>query len=714
MNMRIGGLASGMDIDSLVKDLMKAERIPLNKLNQQKQILEWQRDDYRSVNSLLLSLRDLSFNMKLSSTYRAKNTTSSNESKVTATANAAAGNVSYTLSKVGKLATAATKVNAGDIRANKELDTNASIWDQQDKFATSNFDWKTGGLAKDTITITDPTEPVKLSKTNFKKDDNGNLVELENMQVKVNGTSYTVFSDATIFNDSTEKKKVLLASDGTLTFSNPLEKGSKVTADYFIENYSQEITVPKPPDKDTNPDTNVIFQLSKSSLSAEEMSIKVAAKSGGETTYTPVYTSSDWEALPDKTGHVFVDLKTGKLTFPGKLAEGDVIKAEYKQNYFSFGLETFNEDGESVKEKFSVEGSSSFSSIMNRISSSSVGVNAFYDDFTGQVTLTRSQTGDFNTKNEDSIPPDTDGEEIKISGGFLNNVLQFQNSTETGGENAEFIINGLKTERYSNNFTINGVSFTLKGTFDSTDATKNDAPVTVGVTTNTDTVVDNIVNFVEKYNETIQKINEKLNEERYRSYQPLSSEEREALSDKEAELWEEKAKSGLIRRDSMLSSGLNQFRMDLYTPVTNLSSESAFNQLASIGIKTTANYLDRGKLEIDKAKLKEAIEKDPEAVEKLFSADGATYAEKGLVNRLYDSLTATMDRVSERAGKTTWTTQRYTIGKNLDRLEDNIDRFEDRLIQIEDRYWRQFTAMEKAIAQSNQQSAFLMQNFFSG
>ncbi|MCC3356948.1 flagellar filament capping protein FliD [Bacillus sp. REN16] len=688
MNMRIGGLASGMDIDQIVKDLMKAERIPLNKMNQQKQVLEWQRDDYRSMNSLLLSLRDLSFNMKLSSTYRAKNTTSSNESKVTATASAAAGNVAYTLSKVDKLATAATKVNAGDIRKDKDsFDTNASIWSQKANFDNTGFNWKKGGLVKETKKITEPSKTVNLSNTNIKIDQES----IDNMQVKVNGKSYTVVTDPTKLNENTVFLDRTNIDNPKLTFANNIEKGSTVSVDYFIDNYSQEITVPKPSDTATNPNTT--FQLSKGSLSTEGMSIKVTTKAGGETTYTPIYSTSDWEAMTDKTGYVLVDQETGKLTFSTSLAEGDIIKADYKQNYFSFGLETFNENGESVKETFSVEGSSSLSSIMNRISSSSVGVNAFYDDFKGQVTLTRSQTGNFNTA----------GDEIKITGDFLNNVLQFSASTETGGNNAEFTINGLSTERHSNNFTINGVSFTLKDTFDT--------PVTVGVTTNTDTVVDNIVNFVEKYNETITKINEKLNEERYRSYQPLSSEEREALSDKEAELWEEKAKSGLIRRDSMLSSGLNQFRMDLYSPVTNLSVDSTFNQLASIGIKTTANYMDRGKLEIDKAKLKEAIEKNPEAVEKLFTADGSTYAEKGLVNRLYDSLTATMDKVSERAGKSTWTTQKYTIGKNLDRLDDSIDRFEDRLVQIEDRYWRQFTAMEKAIQRANQQSAYLMQQF---
>ena len=60
-NMRIGGLASGMDIDQLVGDLMKAERMPLDKLTQKKQYLEWQRDDYREMNKSLLELDTLIF-----------------------------------------------------------------------------------------------------------------------------------------------------------------------------------------------------------------------------------------------------------------------------------------------------------------------------------------------------------------------------------------------------------------------------------------------------------------------------------------------------------------------------------------------------------------------------------------------------------------------------------------------------------------------------
>ncbi len=67
--MRIGGLASGMDIDQIVSDLMRAERIKVDKLYQQKQVMEWQKADYRDINLKLRSLYNTSFDMKLTSSY---------------------------------------------------------------------------------------------------------------------------------------------------------------------------------------------------------------------------------------------------------------------------------------------------------------------------------------------------------------------------------------------------------------------------------------------------------------------------------------------------------------------------------------------------------------------------------------------------------------------------------------------------------------------
>jgi flagellar hook-associated protein 2 len=114
--MRIGGLASGMDIDSMVSDLMKAQHIPLDKLNQKKQVLEWQRDQYRDINKKMNDLDNFIFDkMVLSNTYNKKKVTSSDESKVMARSINASQNFSAKI-QVGKLATSTTYKSGDEFR----------------------------------------------------------------------------------------------------------------------------------------------------------------------------------------------------------------------------------------------------------------------------------------------------------------------------------------------------------------------------------------------------------------------------------------------------------------------------------------------------------------------------------------------------------------------------------------------------------------------
>jgi flagellar hook-associated protein 2 len=54
------------------------------------------------------------------------------------------------------------------------------------------------------------------------------------------------------------------------------------------------------------------------------------------------------------------------------------------------------------------------------------------------------------------------------------------------------------------------------------------------------------------------------------------------------------------------------------------------------------------------------------------------------------------------------------LDEDANDLNKRIDRMNDYLIRTEDRYWKQFTAMEKAIQQLNNQSMWLMQQFGGG
>jgi flagellar hook-associated protein 2 len=98
---RLGGLVSGLDTTTIIKDLMKAQKAPLDKLLQKKQTEEWQRDQYREMNSLLLDLKNKSFDMKLQGTFQKKVVSSDSEAIVSAKQKGTPSLSSYNVEVIG-------------------------------------------------------------------------------------------------------------------------------------------------------------------------------------------------------------------------------------------------------------------------------------------------------------------------------------------------------------------------------------------------------------------------------------------------------------------------------------------------------------------------------------------------------------------------------------------------------------------------------------
>src|SRR5690625_7862278 len=107
-----------MDIEAMVNKLMEAERMPLNRMYQQQTTLEWKRDAFRDINSKLLELDNMMLDMKLSTSYKPKVATSSQESAVTATASSNASNGSYEI-EVTHLASNAINYSTKDVEADR-------------------------------------------------------------------------------------------------------------------------------------------------------------------------------------------------------------------------------------------------------------------------------------------------------------------------------------------------------------------------------------------------------------------------------------------------------------------------------------------------------------------------------------------------------------------------------------------------------------------
>lgn len=686
---RITGLASGMDIDSIVEKMMTVAKQPLVKLQQQKQILEWQEEDYRTLNQKYFDFRSTLSNMKLTSKYRARTTTSSNESYVTATAANNASLGSTTIQSVKQLATAATRVAKASIStdSSNKVDLNQSLWKQSGNFSGS-IKWSQGGVISDTITAKgDSTDP-----TSVTFDLKGTLNSNMPMNVKMNGKTYEVVTDPSV---TLSDNQVLLTTAGgqaTLKFNSNISAGTSISVEYVVDKATKSATV--------SSDTKSI-QLDFGDIITDSFTMTV----GNNNVSLFQGTDGNMNLFIGSTQIGTLNPETGKIDFNsdfGSIYSGSAIQISYQQNYTSFNLKTYTSSG-LVNGNFYIGADKTLNDVISKVNNSNLGLTMYYDEYKDMFTLTRKETGNFNSSSS------VDGKEIIISSDthtydFLRDTLKFSGSTEYGGTNAVFNINGLDTERTTNTFAINGVTYTLKSKFDT--------PVTVTVSNDTDTIFKNIKNFVDQYNSLIDAVQSKLNEDRYPDYAPLTDDQRKELTDRQQDQWDKKARSGLLRNDMTLKNSLSNMRSLIYSKVNNANISSEYNQLSSIGITTTSDWLKGGKLEINEDKLKAAIQNDPDSVELLFRASGSTTSEKGIVQRLYDSVNQTYNTIVDKAGKSTYVNTQFTIGKNINDLTDKIRDMNDKLDKLEDRYYAQFTAMEQAIQKYNSQYTYLS-SFFS-
>ncbi|WP_184663849.1 flagellar filament capping protein FliD [Texcoconibacillus texcoconensis] len=395
---------------------------------------------------------------------------------------------------------------------------------------------------------------------------------------------------------------------------------------------------------------------------------------------------------------------------------------------------TYDGDGnqQGDDDEIEIDTDDSLNDIIDDINSSDAGVTMFYDEFAGKVSVTRDETGVYNPDTElDSEDGEGYEREIKFEGDFLTKGLKLPDDSEEGdysdkdiddiegasltkAQNAEFTVNGMTTERQSNSFDYNGVEITLHDQFDAEDGSVN-----LNVETDADHMVDEILEFVDTYNELIIDVDEKISEEYDREYQVLTDRQMQEMEEREVEMWQERSRSGLLRNDQILRSGLDGLRNVAYDQVHTGSDE--ITHLTDVGIETSDDYLQRGQLVVDEDELRSAVEDDPEAVYQLFASDGSDDGEEsdrpswstgtgeGIARQMRDQISQTTDSLTERAGNEfSATNDNFTLGREINQAEDQMANFERRLQQTEDRYWDQFRRMEQAMAEAQQQSQQMM------
>lgn len=292
------------------------------------------------------------------------------------------------------------------------------------------------------------------------------------------------------------------------------------------------------------------------------------------------------------------------------------------------------------------------------------------------------------------------GKGIKIqldgSDADLVKALGLEGKVGNAGQNLEFEYNGTKLESTKNEVTVNGLTLSVKGT----------GITSITVNQDTQGMYESVKDFVTEYNKLLVEINGKLNADTAKGYEPLTDDEKKAMSEDDIKLWEKKIKGSLLRRDSILNDLKESMRSIVVSSTGVDTAITEYDYLSDLGI-VTGSYTEKGILHIDgdeddhlyaanDNKLKEAIEKDPEKVAELLNSIG---------NELYTTMQKKMKSTKISSALT------FYNDKSMDtQIEDYTDRItvlEKKLIATEERYYKQFTAMEKAIQSLNSQSASL-------
>lgn len=347
---------------------------------------------------------------------------------------------------------------------------------------------------------------------------------------------------------------------------------------------------------------------------------------------------------------------------------------------------TISLDGGANTQQITIEASDTMANITKKIKDLGMDLNVSYDSNFNRMFLSSTNTGA-------GVELQVGGDAEALTG------LGFTNVNGTIGNDAAFNYNGTDLTSATNEVMVNGLSFNILGEGGSS---------TISVTQDTDAIYDSVKNFVTKYNELMLDMDEKISADSARTFKPLTSEEKEAMTEEEIKLWDEKIKKSLLRRDDTLTGIMSNLRNTLTLSSGVDTSEFTYKSLSSLGI-VTGSYTEKGALHIEgdeddalysikENKLKNAIEEDPDAVMELMTSLG---------NKLYEDMSDKM-RSSTLSSALTFYNDK-TMDKQVRDFDTKISELEMRLATIEDRYYKQFTAMEQAMQQSNSTSDWLTQ-----
>ncbi len=319
-----------------------------------------------------------------------------------------------------------------------------------------------------------------------------------------------------------------------------------------------------------------------------------------------------------------------------------------------------------------------------------LGLNASFDENNQRFFISAKESGtasDFT---------------LSGTGGALTALgLSEKNSgaTKIAGQDAEIELNGATFKSNSNAFQINGLTITANA------VTKPDETVTITTQNDTDGIYDMVKNFLKEYNSVINEMDKLYNADSAKGFEPMTDEEKEAVSESEAEKYEKKIKDALLRGDSNLSvvgealkgtmsAGIEINGKTMYLSDFGINTLGYFN---SPDNEKNAYHIDGdpddGNTSGNADKLKTLISNDPDTVVSFFSK---------LSQNLYTKMSEQSKSVDGYRSFGSFYDDKKMKEEYTDYTSKIAD-LEEKLADYEDKWYKKFAAMETAMAkmQSN-------------
>ena len=747
MAIRITGMYSGLDTESIINELASAQSYKKTKLVKAQKKLSWKQDAWKALNTKIYSFYQKLDDMRLQSSYMKKKTTVSNPNavKVVSGESTVDGVHTLTVDKMAKrayLTGGSLETDNGTCFTGKATLGNLGF-KGDGKISVNGALGQSVEIAVDeNMTINDFVDKLKGVGLNANFDQDNQRIYISSKDTGKNA-NFTLSA-----NDS--KGFEALAALGLLS-APPADKDSDEYKAYTNTEEYKEYAKWK--DYGTNDDA-------RNKLIADMVAARAAAYKAENDALT-----KNNEELTKANGYN----KTELAKLDGFAEYGDVSKPEYNGDYAKLkealynkihgtltevvkkdedGNPVLDEDGNEVKEKVRQGGlvqdleekrkkyaeldakegadrdeaaiaaaKAEVESVEKEIAKANDCYSFVNAIAANEATIkTNQDTIDKNKKyfTETVDPDDSSKVEIKgtqdliddvtgevnvkilaatkfLDGVFTNGMSDKKQAHKIQGSDAEMTLNGVKYTSYNNTISVNGMTITA--------LEETDKEVTLSTTTDTDGIYDMIKGLFTEYNKLINEMDGMYNAESAKDYEPLTAEEKEAMSEDEIEEWEKKIKDSLLRRDSTLSTVASAMKSVMLKGV-NVGGKNMY--LSDFGIATlgyfgakdnerNAYHIDgdqddasvRGKDDM----LRSMIASDPEAVMNFFV---------GLTNNMHDELDKKMSATTLSSALTVYNDKQ--MKKEYDDYTDKIKKQEEKLNALMDKWYAKFSAMETALA----------------